>query len=57
MFLEHFNRQKRNFFNLINFRRIDVQEIDKFPVNLNVFVLITERFQTGCLKFGFGFDI
>ena len=53
MIFEDLNRQKRNFFHVINFRRINVQIIDKFPVNLRIYILITEGFQTFFPEIGF----
>ena len=54
MIFKHFNRQKRNFFHVIDFIRINVQIIHKLSVNLLVLILISKSFQTFFLEISFG---
>ena len=57
MIFKHFNWQKRNFLNFLNFIRIHPKIIAKFSVNFHIFILITENFQTFLPKIGFSFYI
>ena len=54
MIFEDLNRQKRNFFHVIDFIRINVQIIHKLSVNLQVLILIAKSSQTFFLEISFG---
>ena len=54
MIFKNFNGQERYFFYFVDFIWIYIQKVDEFLVNRNVFILIAEGFQGGCMELGLG---